>query len=172
MEQTRSRPYRKNDQATVESRNNHVVRKHAFYYRYEPPELDLLNELWELVSIKMNLFTPSKKPIGRSCTRDGRPRRVYTGPRPRGRGSNDLTNGDRADGGAGQTLNDNAKPHKTTEFQRSIAPNVASQLLRSNFGPFRSNLAPSSSNHQHGPTQNGGIPTIHNPAHQPGTTSE
>ena len=49
MEQTRSRPYRKNDQATVESRNNHVVRRHAFYYRYEPPELDLLNELWELV---------------------------------------------------------------------------------------------------------------------------
>ncbi|HIY67327.1 MAG TPA: transposase family protein [Candidatus Agrococcus pullicola] len=28
---TRSRPYRKNDQATVESKNNHVVRKHAFY---------------------------------------------------------------------------------------------------------------------------------------------
>ncbi|MFR3302057.1 MAG: integrase catalytic domain-containing protein [Bifidobacterium pullorum] len=46
VEQTRSRPYRKNDQATVESRNNHVVRRHAFYYRYEPPELDLLNELW------------------------------------------------------------------------------------------------------------------------------
>ncbi|WP_415115522.1 integrase catalytic domain-containing protein, partial [Microbacterium sp.] len=30
--QTRSRPYRKNDQATVESKNNHVVRKHAFYW--------------------------------------------------------------------------------------------------------------------------------------------
>lgn len=29
IDQTRSRPYRKNDQATVESKNNHVVRKHA-----------------------------------------------------------------------------------------------------------------------------------------------
>ncbi|CKY02976.1 Conserved protein of uncharacterised function%2C possible transposase remnant [Mycobacterium tuberculosis] len=37
--QTRSRPYQKNDQAHVESKNNHVVRKHAFYWRYdtEPP---------------------------------------------------------------------------------------------------------------------------------------
>lgn len=33
IEQTRSRPYRKNDQATVESRNNHIVRRHAFHYR-------------------------------------------------------------------------------------------------------------------------------------------
>jgi hypothetical protein len=31
--QTRSRPYRKNDQATVESKNNHVVRKHALHWR-------------------------------------------------------------------------------------------------------------------------------------------
>ena len=35
--QTRSRPYQKNDQAHVESKNNHAVRKHAFYWRYEPP---------------------------------------------------------------------------------------------------------------------------------------
>lgn len=80
VEQTRSRPYRKNDQATVESRNNHIVRRHAFYYRYTVEELDLLNELWELVRIKANLFTPSKKPVGRSSTRDGRPRRVYDRP--------------------------------------------------------------------------------------------
>lgn len=45
VRQTRNRPYRKNDQATVESRNNHVVRRHAFHYRYEPPELDLFNDL-------------------------------------------------------------------------------------------------------------------------------
>lgn len=80
VEQTRSRPYRKNDQATVESRNNHIVRRHAFHYRYEPAELDLLNELWELVRIKANLFTPSKKPVGRASTRDGRPKRVYDQP--------------------------------------------------------------------------------------------
>ena len=41
----RSRPYQKNDQATVESKNNHVVRKHAFYWRYDTPEqLVLLNK--------------------------------------------------------------------------------------------------------------------------------
>jgi transposase InsO family protein len=51
IEQTRSRPYRKNDQATVESKNNHVVRKHAFYWRYDTgPELELLNQLWAVVS--------------------------------------------------------------------------------------------------------------------------
>lgn len=33
IEQPRSRPYKKNGQATVESKNNHVVRKHAFYWR-------------------------------------------------------------------------------------------------------------------------------------------
>ena len=45
IEQTRSRPYQKNDQATVESKNNHVVRKHAFYWRYDTPEqLVLLNK--------------------------------------------------------------------------------------------------------------------------------
>lgn len=49
IKQTRSRPYQKNDQAHVESKNNHVVRKHAFYWRYDTPEeLELLNRLWEL----------------------------------------------------------------------------------------------------------------------------
>lgn len=37
IEQTRSRPHQKNDQAHVESKNNHVVRKHAFYWRYDTP---------------------------------------------------------------------------------------------------------------------------------------
>ena len=35
---TRSRPYKKNDQATIESKNNHLVRKYAFYYRYDTEE--------------------------------------------------------------------------------------------------------------------------------------
>ena len=34
---TRSRPYKKNDQATIESKNNHLVRKYAFYYATPPP---------------------------------------------------------------------------------------------------------------------------------------
>ena len=79
--QTRSRPYQKNDQAHVESKNNHVVRKHAFYWRYDTPqELELLNQLWPLVSLRLNFFTPTKKPIDYSTTADGRKKRVYDKP--------------------------------------------------------------------------------------------
>ena len=78
---TRSRPYKKNDQATVESKNNHVVRKHAFYWRYDTSvERVLLNELWRLVSLRLNFFTPTKKPVGYSETTGGRRRRLYDAP--------------------------------------------------------------------------------------------
>jgi hypothetical protein len=81
IEQTRSRPYQKNDQAHVESKNHHVVRKHAFYWRYDTPqELKLLNRLWQLVSLRLNFFTPTKKPIGYSTTADGRKKRIYDKP--------------------------------------------------------------------------------------------
>lgn len=80
--QTRSRPYKKNDQATVESKNNHVVRKHAFHWRYDTAEeLALLNELWPLVSMRLNYFTPTKKPTGYATTADGRRKRLYDAPR-------------------------------------------------------------------------------------------
>lgn len=80
--QTRSRPYRKNDQATVESKNTHVVRKHAFHWRYDTPEeLALLNELWPLVSLRLNFFTPTKKPVGYATRADGRRTRLYDKPR-------------------------------------------------------------------------------------------
>jgi Integrase core domain len=81
MTQTRSRPYQKNDQAHVESKNNHVVRKHAFYWRYDTErELELLNELWQLVSLRLNFFTPTKKPVGHTTTGDGRRKRIYDAP--------------------------------------------------------------------------------------------
>jgi hypothetical protein len=81
IEQTRSRPYQKNDQAHVESKNNHVVRKHAFYWRYDTPEeLELLNRLWRLVSLRLNFFTPTKKPVGYTTTANGRRKRVYDKP--------------------------------------------------------------------------------------------
>ncbi|MEY8014888.1 integrase catalytic domain-containing protein [Mycobacterium servetii] len=79
--QTRSRPYQKNDQAHVESKNNHVVRKHAFYWRYDTPaELELLNQLWKLVSLPLNFFTPTKKPLGYTTTAAGRRKRIYDKP--------------------------------------------------------------------------------------------
>ena len=62
---TRSRPYKKNDQATIESKNNHLVRKYAFYYRYDTPEeRAVLNRLWKLVNDRLNYLTPTIKPIG------------------------------------------------------------------------------------------------------------
>ena len=79
---TRSRPYKKNDQATIESKNNHLVRRHGFYWRYDTAdELTLLNQLWPLVNDRMNYFTPTKKPIGWDTTKTGRRKRVYDTPR-------------------------------------------------------------------------------------------
>ncbi|KUF08075.1 hypothetical protein AUL38_06215 [Leucobacter sp. G161] len=79
---TRSRPYKKNDQAVVESKNNHIVRKYGFYYRYDTAaERDVLTKLWQVVVWKMNFFTPTKKPVGWSVDGQGRRRRVYDDPR-------------------------------------------------------------------------------------------
>jgi hypothetical protein len=79
---TRSRPYKKNDQATIESKNNHLVRKYAFYYRYDTPEeRAVLNRLWKLVNDRMNYLTPTIKPIGYASSADGRRRRLYDKPK-------------------------------------------------------------------------------------------
>lgn len=79
---TRSRPYKKNDQATIESKNNHLVRRYGFYHRYDTPiELELLNQLWALVNDRLNFFTPTKKPLGWSTDTVGRRKRVYDKPR-------------------------------------------------------------------------------------------
>lgn len=81
---TRSRPYKKNDQATIESKNNHFVRRYAFYWRYDTPEaLRLLNQLWPLVGDRLNYFTPTKKPIGWSTDAAGRRKRLYDDPATR-----------------------------------------------------------------------------------------
>jgi hypothetical protein len=78
---TRSRPYKKNDQATIESKNNHLVRKYGFYYRYDTPEeLRVLNRLWPLVNDRMNYLTPTKKPTGWGQDRIGRRKRLYDAP--------------------------------------------------------------------------------------------
>ena len=79
---TRSRPYKKNDQATVESKNGHLVRRYGFYWRYDTPEeLILLNQLWPLVNDRLNYFSPTKKPIGWATDARGRRKRVYDKPR-------------------------------------------------------------------------------------------
>jgi transposase InsO family protein len=78
---TRSRPYKKNDQATIESKNNHLVRRYGFYWRYDTPEaLMLLNQLWPLVNDRFNYLTPTKKPAGWTTDAKGRRKRVYDTP--------------------------------------------------------------------------------------------
>jgi len=78
---TRSRPYKKNDQATIESKNNHLVRKYGLYHRYDTAaERAVLNRLWKLVNDRLNYLTPTIKPIGCGCGRDGQRRRLYDKP--------------------------------------------------------------------------------------------
>lgn len=126
IEQTRSRPYRKNDQATVESRNNHVVRKFAFYWRYDTPEqLDLLNQLWTKTYLLLNLFTPTRKPVRVEQGRDGRRRTVYDQPKtPWARVlKHDAAN--RADGGPGYVDATNR-----ARIERLISDTDPAQLTR------------------------------------------
>lgn len=78
---TRSRPYQKNDQATIESKNNHLVRRYAFHYRYDTAEeLRVLNRLWPLVNDRLNYLTPTKKPVGYGTDKHGRRTRTYDAP--------------------------------------------------------------------------------------------
>jgi hypothetical protein len=56
---TRSRPSKKNDQAMIESKNKHLVRKHAFYYRYDvDEERAVLNRLRTLINDRLNYLSP------------------------------------------------------------------------------------------------------------------
>ena len=78
---TRSRPYTSNDNAHVEQKNGDVVRRHAFYYRYDPAlELGLLNDLYLLVRVRLNMFTATKKAIGWRANKYGKNIRVYDKP--------------------------------------------------------------------------------------------
>lgn len=60
---TRFRPYKENDEATIESKNNHLVRRYGFHWRYDTPEALLrLNGLWPLVNDRLNYSTPPSSP--------------------------------------------------------------------------------------------------------------
>lgn len=63
---TRSRPYRKNDQAHVEQKNWSVVRRTVGYDRLETPqELVLLNSIYTDLRLYVNFFQPVFKLIGK-----------------------------------------------------------------------------------------------------------
>lgn len=66
---TRGRSSHKNDQAHVEQKNWSVVRRSVGYFRYDTRhELDLLNQLWPLTSLQVNLFLPQQKLISKTRT--------------------------------------------------------------------------------------------------------
>ena len=63
---TRTRPYRKNDQAWVEQTNGTVVRRMVGYRRYEGHEAaTMLGEIYAVSRLFVNIFQPSFKPIKR-----------------------------------------------------------------------------------------------------------
>ena len=75
--------------------------------------------------IKANLFTPSKKPVGRASTRDGRPKRVYDQPVTPWERLKEFDEKDRAAGGPGFIL-----PGKREEIERIIATTNPAELVR------------------------------------------
>lgn len=58
---TRSRGYKKNDQAHVEQKNGAVVRKLTGYDRFETGAVPILNELYKSARLYINFFQPSVK---------------------------------------------------------------------------------------------------------------
>jgi hypothetical protein len=59
---TRGRPYRKNDQAWVEQRNGHVVRRLIGYDRYSSrAALAVFQRLYRLLRLQLNFFRPVRK---------------------------------------------------------------------------------------------------------------
>ena len=77
---TRSRPYRKNDQAHVEQKNWTHVRQLLGYERLEEPELiPLINDLYRTWGQLHNFFCPTLKLLRK--TREGsKTRRKYSDP--------------------------------------------------------------------------------------------
>jgi len=64
---TRSRPYRKNDQAHVEQKNWTAVRQWVGYHRYESPEaLALLEAIYADLRLFINFFQPVMKLIDKT----------------------------------------------------------------------------------------------------------
>lgn len=64
---TRSRSGNKNDGAHVEEKNWSVVRKTVGYYRYDTAaELELLGQIYEVLRLQTNFFSPSQKLISKT----------------------------------------------------------------------------------------------------------
>jgi hypothetical protein len=74
---SRGRASHKNDKSHVEKKNWSVVRRSVGYFRYDTRrELDLLNQLWPLTSVQVNLFLPQQKLVSKART-GARVRKTY-----------------------------------------------------------------------------------------------
>jgi hypothetical protein len=66
---TRSRPGNKNDGCHVEQKNWDIARRTVGYWRYDTAgELQLLNQIWPVLSLLINLFTPQQKLVSKTRT--------------------------------------------------------------------------------------------------------
>jgi len=74
---TRSRPYKKNDQAHVEEKNWMVVRRHVGYDRYAGDAARVaLNHLYQDLRLYVNFFQPVMKLVEKTRV-DGKVKKVY-----------------------------------------------------------------------------------------------
>jgi len=70
IEFTRSRPYHKDDNAYVEQKNGHVVRRFLEYTRFDNKDVvDLMNDLYDVLDVYLNHFVASRKLLEK--VRDG-----------------------------------------------------------------------------------------------------
>jgi len=62
IELTRSRPNHKNDNAYVEQKNGHMVRRFLGYTRFDVKEtVDIINKIYLKLELYLNHFVPSRK---------------------------------------------------------------------------------------------------------------
>lgn len=75
---TRSRPYRKNDQAHVEQKNWSVVRRTVGYDRFDSPnQFDLLEQIYDDLRYYVNFFQPVLKLVGKKDLGNGKYSKIY-----------------------------------------------------------------------------------------------
>ncbi len=67
IELTRSRPNHKNDNAYVEQKNGHVIRRFMGYTRLDAPEtMPLINAMYIILETYLNHFVPSRKCLSKA----------------------------------------------------------------------------------------------------------
>lgn len=76
---TKTRPYKSNDNAHVESKNYSVVRKYFGYWRYDSEvSFNLLQSLDTLLNIYVNYFKPTTKYIVVGINVNGKRKKGYS----------------------------------------------------------------------------------------------